>query len=140
MSIYDKAISLIKIRPHFSVELARKLSLRGFKSEDIKNVINQLRDQGMLNDDQFAQMYLDELIRNKTFGFYGLKAKMMQRGIEGSEAERLLKEKLSYELERELALKILDKSANLPKQKIAQRLSSKGFRSDTIRSVLQDFC
>ena len=150
MKIYEKALSLLKIRPHHSQELARKLALRGFDQEAIFEVLVQLTDEGMLNDEQYAQAYLESLIGysagggsasgGKTFGFYGLKAKLMQRGIEGNEAEALLKENLPFEKERELALRILDKSSGLPKAKLAQRLSAKGFKSDVIRSVLQDFC
>ncbi len=138
--LYEKAIKLLNLRPHHSEELKRKLLQRGFNSEDIVEVITKLEEENLINNAQFAQMYLDELIRNKVFGFYGFKAKLMLRGIASNEADRLLNEKLPFELELEIARKVLDKSANLPKQKIAQRLSSKGFRNDVIRTILQDFC
>ena len=140
MDVYEKAIKLLKIRPHHSSELTKKLLMRGFSREQIDETIKKLQQENLIDNDQFAQMYLDELLRNKTFGFFGLKAKLMSRGIASNEAEELLKANLPFELELELAKKILNKFANLTKPKIAQRLSSRGFRSDVIRAILQDFC
>ena len=136
MDINDKANQLLKIRPHYSAELARKLALRGFEKLDIEKVINRLIEEGQLNDGQYAQMYLDELLRNKTFGFYMLKAKLMQRGIAGNEAETLLKENLSIELEKEIASRVVERAGDLDKIKLAQKLQRKGFRSEVIREVI----
>ena len=138
MNAYEKATSLIKIRPHFSGELAKKLSLRGFSKLDIEKVINQLTEEGLLDDSQFAQIYLDNLIKYKTFGFYGLKAKLMQRGIANSDAEVLLKEKLSMKDEKKIAERFLEKEKKPNKLKLAQKLSRKGFRTEIISSFLQD--
>ncbi len=140
MNAYEKALKLLQIRPHHSSELTRKLLMKGFDSADIEDVIRKLQEEKLIDNDQFAQLYLDELIRNKTLGFYGYKAKLMQRGLASNEAEVLLKDNLSFETELEIAKKVLNKLSNLPKQKIAQRLSSKGFRNDVIRTILQDFC
>jgi regulatory protein len=138
--IYEKAIKLLKIRPHHSSELSRKLLQRGFATDEIEEVIRKLQEENLIDNDQFAQMYLDELLRNKTFGFYGYKSKLMQRGIASNEAEKILKENLSFETELEIARKFLNKSSDLPKQKIVQRLSARGFRSDVIKTIVQDFC
>lgn len=137
---YNKAIRLLKIRPHHSEEIIKKLLMRGFDRADIDLVIQKLAQEQLIDNDQFAQLYLDSLLRNKIFGFYGLKSKLMQRGIASNEADALLKKNLPAELEREIALKLLEKFQKLPKPKIAQKLSSKGFRSDVIRNILKDFC
>lgn len=137
-SIYEKAVSLLKIRPHHSEELRKKLKLRGFSSDQIDEVIVKLTEEELLNNQQFAQNYVEELIRNKTFGFYGLKAKLMQRGIPGNEADALLKENLSIEKETELAMKIVERAAGLDKIKLAQKLQRKGFRGDVISRAIRN--
>lgn len=134
---YDKAVKLLKIRPHHSSELTRKLLARGFDSSEVASVITKLQEENLIDNEAFAQNYLDELLRNKTLGFMGLKVKLLKRGIAGNEAEKLLQENFSIEKERENAQKLLDKWANLSKEKIAQRLSSRGFRSELIRDVLR---
>lgn len=138
--IYNKALKLLEPRQHSVYELERKLLLRGYNQDLVSQVIAKLQDQDYLNDQRFAQTFLDSLIRYKTFGYYGLKAKLLSRGIASNQTEVLLKEHLPFERERETALKVLDKSSGQPKLKIAQKLSRKGFRNDVIQSVLQDFC
>ncbi|MEO8065631.1 MAG: RecX family transcriptional regulator [Candidatus Doudnabacteria bacterium] len=137
MNVYDKATQLLKIRPHYSAELAKKLSLRGFAKLDIDDAINRLIEQGLLNDAQYAQAYTEELIRNKSFGFYGLKAKLMQRGIPGNDAEQLLKENFTLEKEKEIALRVAERAGNIDKNKLALKLSRKGFRSEVIREIIK---
>jgi len=138
--VYEKAIKLLKIRPHHSEELRKKLLLRGFEQEAIESTIGKLQHEGLLDNERFAQNYLEELLRNKSLGFLGLKVKLLKRGISSSEADQILHDSLSYEDERASAQKLLDKWTNLPKQKIAQRLSSRGYRNQTIRDILRDFC
>ncbi|MEJ0021928.1 MAG: regulatory protein RecX [Candidatus Doudnabacteria bacterium] len=137
MNIEEKAKSLLKIRPHHSEELAKKLLMRGFDREQVNAVIAKLTDEKLIDNQQFAQNYLDSLIRYKSFGFYGLKAKLMQRGIDGKDAEALLKENLPIETEKEIALKAVEKSQEKDKAKLAQKLSRKGFRSEVIREVVK---
>lgn len=135
-SVYDKAIKLLKIRAHHSSELARKLSMRGFDRAEIDSVIQKLQQEKLIDNEQFAQYYLDELIRNKTFGYYGLKAKLMSRGITSSEAEYLLSANFPPETEFELARKVAERASGLDKTKLAQRLQRKGFRTDIIRRII----
>ncbi|MBX4191514.1 MAG: recombination regulator RecX [Candidatus Doudnabacteria bacterium] len=135
-SAYDKAVKLLKIRPHHSEELTKKLLMRGFDREEISAVIQKLQEENLLDNVGFAQMYLDELLRNKTFGFYMLKAKLMQKGINSQDAENLLKENLSIESETEMALRIFEREKDLDKMKLAQKLQRKGFRSEVIRSII----
>lgn len=139
MNIEEKANSLLKIRPHHSEELRKKLLLRGYGADEINRVILTLMEDGLINNVQFAQNYLDELLRTKTFGFYGLKAKLMQRGIAGNEAESLLKENLSLEKEKEIALRVVEKAGEIDKIKLAQKLSRKGFRVEVISAILNSF-
>jgi regulatory protein len=135
-TIYEKAIKLLKIRPHHSAELTKKLLMRGFSRDQIDDVIKKLQEENLIDNDRFAQMYLDELLRNKTFGFYGLKAKLMTRGIDSQKAETLLKENLSVEDELKIAQKVAERSKDLDKNKLAQRLQRKGFRNEVIIKIV----
>ena len=138
-TIYEKAIKLLKIRPHHSEELTRKLLLRGYNREEVREVIQKLAEEKQFDNESFAQMYLDELLRNKTFGFYMLKAKLMQRGVASNEAESLLKENLSIEDELKIATKIMEgeerRGKGIDKIKIAQKLQRRGFRSEVINKL-----
>ncbi|OGE81928.1 MAG: hypothetical protein A3H72_03820 [Candidatus Doudnabacteria bacterium RIFCSPLOWO2_02_FULL_48_8] len=136
MNAYDKAINLLKIRLHHSEELAKKLSLRGYKQSEVNDVIFRLTKEGLLDNAQFAQAFLDSLIKYKTFGFFGLKAKLLSRGIDSQEAETLLKEYLPLEKEKEIAERFVEKQKETDKVKLAQSLSRKGFRNQVIKRIL----
>ncbi len=134
----EKALKLLKIRPHSSVELIRKLTLRGFNETEAKSVAQTLQTEGLINDGEFAQLFLDSLIRFKTFGFYGLMAKLRQRGIEKAMAEELLREFFPIEQELEIAQKVAARDSKGDKIKLAQKLSRKGFRSEVIHQVISE--
>jgi regulatory protein len=134
--VYEKAIKLLKIRPHHSEELRRKLSMRGFNRGEIDATIEKLQEEKLLDNDAFIQLYLDELLRNKTYGYYQLKSKLLARGIASNDADKFLKQSLSLETEKEIAVKVLERNPGLEKNKLAQKLSRKGFRSEVITVVI----
>jgi regulatory protein len=142
MIAYEKAVQLLKIRPHHANELAKKLLIRGFNREDVDAVILKLAELKLIDNDLFAQNYLEELLRYKSFGYYGVKAKLMSRGIASNEADNLLKENLTIEKELEIAEKVVMREGRNVKRedkiKLAQKLQRKGFRSEVIRLVISN--
>jgi SOS response regulatory protein OraA/RecX len=138
VNIYEKALSFIKIRHHHSKELSRKLLMRGYSRLEIDETIEKLRRDGLLDDQQFGQMYLESLIKYKTFGYYGLKAKLMTRGLASNEAENLLRENLSLDAEKEIAKKLIEKDKGGDNMKLAGKLSRKGFRSEVVSWFLSN--
>jgi regulatory protein len=134
--VFDKAISLLKLRQHATGELKRKLQIRGFDSEIIEEVITELTSQRLLNDEEFAQIFLDNLIKYKAYGYYVILGKLKQRGVKEDLAKSLVAQSLSIETETKIARKVVEKSAGLDKEKLAQKLSRKGFRSEVIRKLV----
>ncbi len=139
ISAYNKAVDLLSIRMHTSFELAQKLKRKGFDLTEVEGVIAKLKAERYLNDDNTALMYLENLMRYKTYGFYGIKAKMMQKGIANSLIENLLSEHLTVEAETILAQKALGKSYKKDSQKLAMMLKRKGFRSQVIAKLVNVF-
>ncbi len=119
---------------HSAFELARKLKLKGFAAEEIGLAIEKLKQERYLNDEDTAESYLNSLINNKTFGYYGIKAKLHQKGFEHALVERLLEENFPLEKEEALAKKYLSKSRKTG-QKAMAGLKSRGFRSQVISRV-----
>lgn len=132
---YDKALRLLSMRMHSMSELTKKLERKGFGKEAVAKIIVQLREQDLLNDERAASSYLDSLIAYKTFGYYGIKAKMIQKGFSQELIEDLLASRLDLGVEESIAKKFLEKK---PRTKVsaAQALSRKGFRSQIIGKLL----
>ena|SRR3989344_2859443 len=135
-AIRDKAIKFLKVRLHSAAELRRKLLIRGFSKALVEQLVKELTDLGYLNDEIFAESYLDSLIKYKSFGFFGLKAKLLSRGIDESLISSLLSRKLSEEQEIILAKKALERKGGTDRIKLMQALSRKGFRSQVIKRLL----
>ncbi|MBI2356234.1 MAG: RecX family transcriptional regulator [Candidatus Doudnabacteria bacterium] len=134
-NVYNRALKLLKRRQHSSFELQRKLEARGYSKSSVVAVLVLLREQDYLNDERFAEIFLDNLIKYKTFGFYGLKGKLLQRGIDKGIIDDLLSS-FGFEDEKRIALKILEKKRERDPVKLARSLSAKGFRSQVIKDVL----
>ncbi len=51
-------------------------------AEQIDAVCDKLTDQGLLNDERYARLYAEELIRTKSMGLVAIKNALAKRGIE----------------------------------------------------------
>lgn len=140
--IYDKAIQLLSVRLHTTGELFKKLKTRGFSPADIAPIIKQLEEQRFLDDQRFAEIFVDNLKRYKNWGYYGIKVKLLNRQIPADMAEAALAEYYTADEEAAVAVRYLQKITNqgkeLPWEKLAGKLQSKGFRTEIIRQVLEN--
>lgn len=137
---YDQAIKYLNIRLHTVGELSQKLKAKRFSERAILQVLRKLEELDFLNDERYAQIYVENLKRYKNFGYYGIKAKLMQRKIPSDIIARVLEEFLTEEEELEQAERFLAKLKRQQRdsyEKLARSLSSKGFRSEVIRDVLK---
>lgn len=137
---YDKAVQLLAHRMHTTGELYAKLKTRGFKDADIRAVLRQLEEQKFLDDQRFAEIFTDNLKRYKDFGYFGIKAKLLQRKIDNTMAEAALNEFYTLEDELLVARRFIGKlkrQGRKEQDKILRSLASKGFRSEVVRKALQ---
>ena len=135
--VYQKAVELLSLRLHTTGELQKKLKTRGFKDEDIVPILHRLEELDFLNDERFAQIFVDNLKRYKDFGYYGIRAKLAQRQIPSDIAAAALKEFFTAEDESVVAKRLLKKIAKKTYEQKARALSTRGFRSEILRKVLR---
>lgn len=135
---FNKAVDLLAMRMHSREELRRKLSLRKFSKDCVSKVITKLSDLRYLNDEEFARVYAENLVRSKTYGYYGIRAKLMQRGIESKVADEAVSEALDENIESKLAQKFLSRKHSQNKLKMMMSLKQRGFRSSVIARAVKD--
>lgn len=97
---------LLSYRSRSYQEIERRLTLRGYSPRVQAAVIAKLEDMGYINDLEFARQWVNDRIRFKPMGSYGLKKELIQRGISLEIAERVVAELVPVELEYDLALLI----------------------------------
>ena len=136
--VYEKAVKLLSIRLHTTGELYDKLTTREFKKSEILPVLKKLEELKFLDDERFAQIYVDNLKCYKDFGYYGIKAKLLKARVSSEIAERALSEFFTPEDEAVVAKRLVAKLKRQGRnewKKLMASLQSRGFRSEIIRKV-----
>ena len=131
------ALNLLSKSVKTEKEIIAKLKKRGYVSEIIDNVIFKLKDYGYVNDEEFAEKYINSFSKNK--GKRLLKSELKLKGV----SDAIIEDKfLSVENELETAIKIAEKYVkNKPvdiktKQKCYKYLLSKGFSYDDSKTAV----
>lgn len=116
-----KALRLLSYRPRSIREIKQRLTKTNADTHTINRVINNLIDQNLLNDQEFAQWWIDQRVKFRPRGNYALTQELAQKGIDREIIDSVL---LSFEAELALAKK-------LPPSK----LSSRGFSFSVIDAL-----
>jgi regulatory protein len=150
---HQVAVNFISYRPRSSKEIVDKLARKGFTHDLALEVVDQLKELSLLNDLQFARMFVRDKLLGKPMGRAMLRRKLLEKGIAFQMSERVLKEYVTEENEQEaaktLAVRKMRMSRSrfsaldpLAKQKrLIDYLLSRGFSQDiaykTARSIIQ---
>lgn len=140
----DQALRYLAVRPHSRRELFRKMREKGYRPAVIERALADLAKIDLINDEQFARLFIQNELLLRPSGRTLLRQKLMQRGIEKEMVEHLLAElfpeSLEEEFVRRLAKKFLKSRGHLPpqkqKEKLVRYLQGKGFGWDHIRLAL----
>jgi regulatory protein len=156
---YEYAVFLLSLQLRTVGEIRQKMEGRGYTSAVIENVLEQLHDQKYLDDERYAEVYLDNLKQYKNLGYYGIKKKFMLKKLSADVIEKTLQDGLSKEEELKIARRMLkkegvavkslsdeetsaisyntyDEGQSKQKQKIVAKLKSRGFRGDVIAKLM----
>lgn len=137
----ETALRIINCEPQFSGVLKNKLLKKGFTSEQITSVLEQLKELELLDDSRLARIYAGDLMRIKLYGSMIARAKLYEKGVERNIAEEAVMRALEDNGgEVELCRKCLEKKidSQLDMKTKIRRLASKGFSMSAIRNVLKN--
>jgi regulatory protein len=79
--IYLRALNLLSRRDHTTVELQRKLAVRGFSADSIADLLEQLTGKGYLDDRRFAERWTEAAIRNGRGYGLRIRQELQKKGI-----------------------------------------------------------
>lgn len=126
-------------------EVRDYLSKKGFSPATIQETLDYLLNY--LNDEVFAQTWGRSRIQNKKLGKQRLRQELLSKGVEPALVNNALESLYSEVDEMQLAIETAKKKlaglkemdVNRKRSRIAQLLARKGFNSDTIYKVLDQF-
>jgi len=143
----DSAFRFLGRRHHSTSELRTKLIKKKYSKHIIEKILTDLTDKKLLDDEQFAEAFLEERSAKKIIGVNKLKAELFKKGINRNIIEKTLlsvDHELSYDQALQFAKHKIDsiKRKETDKRKIRAKLysslSSRGFESDLIMKVLNE--
>jgi regulatory protein len=138
---YQKALGFLDYRPRSSTEVRKNLEKHGYETEVIEQVLERLGRSGLVNDDQFAQTWVDNRSEFRPRGRRMLSMELRQKGLGDEAIEAAISGLDEVELATQAARKYQRKLQGLPKpefrRKLAGFLARRGFGYDAIEPVLE---
>lgn len=143
---YEYAVFLLNASLRTEREVQEKMQRRGYHPDTIGTVISELKSLKFINDENYTELFIDNMKRFKFYGMFMMKKKLMEKKVPMPIIEKQLAELVSEEDEYTIAKRYVEKNfgklsevrqlAREEKQKIMSRLLTRGFRVDTIKSLI----
>ena len=135
--IKQRALSFLGRRFHSERELFIKLKSKSYDERLIKVVLNDLREKSFIDDNVFANHFIEEKLKKKSWGKNKIRAALFSKGVSGSIIDEAIQAFDSEEDQNETALTLANKKYKSLvkretdnrkiKQKIISFLLSRGF-------------
>lgn len=139
--IRNRAFKILHYRQRSTRELRKRLIRIGFDATLVDSVIEDLRADNTLNDEQFAQAFISDYTTLRPKGNRFIIHELLKRGISRDVISELLAKRDERTLIKrfiEKKLSHLDKAKPKERQKIVRRLLHHGFTSDIIYEVINE--
>lgn len=143
------ALRYLGVRPRTEQEIRDKLRDKEFGDEEIAQTISGLKTAGLINDPEFARMYVRDAMLKHPAGALMLRRKLILLGVDRATVDQAITEILSTvnleETARALACDFIRKTRNLKpgetprrlRTRISAYLGRRGFSWDLIQSTLK---
>jgi len=135
--IKQRALSFLARRFHSERELLIKLKQKSYEEKLIKIVLNELKEKSFIDDQVFANHFIEEKLKKKRWGKNKIRAALFSKGVSSSIIDDILQSFDSEDDQDEAALvlakkkfenlKLRETDSKKLKQKIISFLLSRGF-------------
>lgn len=138
---YAYAVFLLGLRLRTFGEVVSKMQQRGYTERVIAEVTQKLLSQRYINDEQFVEIMLENFKQFKTYGYFAIKQKLLLKKLPKDLVEAMLEASFTVLEESAIAQKYMTKeklsiSGDFKlRQKLAYKLSQRGFRSEVISAI-----
>lgn len=138
---HEKGLALLAMREHSRLELKTKLLQKGFSQDQVASAIEELTEEGALNERRYAQAFVDSRLRKNPEGRWLLARRLQEKGVGRQVCEEILERTYSDEafvddLVQRAAAKLGRRHDDF--ERIVFELKKKGFSSAEIRRALID--
>jgi len=103
------ALKTLARRMHTEQEIQRGLTERGWPSDTVKMVVDELKGTGFIDDTRFAEIWVTSRSERKLHGRFRLLRDLQDKGVEEEIARSVIQEFLPREKEITIARKAAQK-------------------------------
>lgn len=140
---YTQTINFLSYRMRTKKEIHDYLVKKEVDPEHITQIIDRLINEKLLDDGQFAEMFVSTRMNTSSKGPMLIKKELIEKGVTASIADQAV-EQYPYEVQYEKILKWIEKKFNQDKkdsfrkkiQQLQVTLIQKGFTQDVIKDAL----
>jgi len=128
--IKQRALSFLARRFHSERELLIKLKSKSYEERLIKIVLNGLREKSFIDDQIFANHFIEEKLKRKRWGKNKIRAALFSKGVSASIIDEILQSFDSEQDQNDAALGLAKKKIEslklreTDKRKLAQKIIS----------------
>lgn len=133
----EVALHFLKFRPRSVFEIRKKLETKRIEDKEIEKVISVLKKNKLLDDEEFAKMWVRDRNLLKPSGSYLLKMELRRLGISDEIIEEVLMAQTDEPLARK-ALEMKGRYRNADFEKKAAFLARRGFSTGVIYKILKN--
>ena len=137
---YQGALRSISRRPHAEQEIRRKMQRRGLSRSVQESVLNRLRSAALLDDAEFAHIWVENRTAFRPRGARALAIELRQKGISRAEIDSALEgfdeAEAAYRAGQKAAHRWKNVSEEEFLKKVGGYLSRRGFSYSMITSVI----
>ncbi len=138
---YQKALHFISYRPRTTAEVQKKLVEKGFSEAVVAETLDRLQRNGLLNDAQFAQAWVENRMTFRPRSRRVLAFELRQKGvvdetIDQALGEKIDEESLAYAAGQRPARRLAGLEAREFRTRLGAFLARRGFPYDVVRPVV----
>jgi regulatory protein len=138
---YQKALHFLSYRPRSEAEILRKLVERGYSEEQVQAILERLRRAGLVGDDQFAQVWVDNRSTFRPRGRRLVALELRQKGVADETIEQALsqlpdEDTMAYQSAQRYARKLAGLDWDTFRKRLTGYLGRKGFGYETIAPIV----
>lgn len=138
------AASLLSSRMYTCQELVRRLCRKGYERDLAERVVSEFIELGLLDDTQYAKLYVEDAVKLGAKGWYRIRQELMQKGVARSIIDEAIE---ACEADTGSALRDYVAQRNLQEQihsrrdleNLKARLARRGYSLSEIRECLAEY-
>ncbi|HJS26342.1 MAG TPA: regulatory protein RecX [Actinomycetota bacterium] len=141
MDCHERALRLLSVRPRSRHELAKRLRLAGFESQEVHEELDRLEAVGLVDDESFARAVAEHQVKVRRAGRRAVSSALAAKGVDRGTIEETLASLGGNDEGRaeELALERARRLSGLPPEKAYARLvgllQRRGYDGSVARSA-----